>query len=65
MGETSKVQIICEAAWLAVTSIVLVITFLVNGLSSNEIFGFKNGTAEVSDIFETQVESACIKIIRL
>ena len=56
MGEISKTQIICEAVWLTVTSVVLVITFLINGLSSNEIFGFKNATGEVSDIFETQVK---------
>ena len=55
MGEPSKLQVICDTAWLAVASVVLVATFVVNGLSAEGGFGFKNTTGAVSDIYETQV----------
>ena len=44
---------------LVATTIVLLVTFIINGLSgSGDGYGFKNGTGEVSDIYYTQITPA-------
>lgn len=55
--QPSKLQIICDTLWLAVTSAVLLAVFIINGLANNPEFGFKNSTEDVSDMFFTQVGS--------
>ena len=55
--QPSKLQLICDAVWLAVTTAVLLVVFITSGLSSRDStrFGFKNNTGDVSDMFFTQV----------
>jgi anti-sigma factor RsiW len=53
--QPSKLQLVCDAVWLAVTTVILLVSFITSGLSSRTEFGFKNTTGDVSDIFFTQV----------
>ena len=55
----SKLQLVCDAVWLALTSVVLLVVFITSGLSNDTAYGFKNTTGDVSDIFFTQV-STCL-----
>ena len=55
--QPSKLQLICDTVWLAVTSVVLLVVFITSGLSNDTRFGFKNTTGDVSDIFFTQVSA--------
>lgn len=54
-AQPSKLQLICDAVWLAVTTVVLLVVFITSALASDTRFGFKNTTGDVSDIFFTQV----------
>ena len=54
-AQPSKLQLICDTVWLAVTTVFLLVVFITSGLSSRTEFGFKNTTGDVSDIFFTQV----------
>ena len=47
-----------EIACLTVTTIVLLVVFITNGLSTGNFGGFANGTAEVSDMFYLQITPA-------
>lgn len=53
--QPSKLQLICDTVWLAVTTVFLVVVFITSGLSNDTRFGFQNTTGDVSDIFSTQV----------
>lgn len=53
--QPSKLQLICDAIWLPVTTIFLLVVFITSGLSNDTRFGFQNSTGDVSDIFFTQV----------
>lgn len=53
--QPSKLQLICDTVWLAVTSVFLLVVFITSGLSNDTRFGFQNTTGDVSDIFFTQV----------
>lgn len=65
-SQPSKLQIVCDTVWLAVTSVVLLAVFITNGLSNDPAFGFKNSTGDVSDIFFTQVRfKSTIKLVIL
>ena len=54
-AKPSKLQIICDTVWLSVATAVLLVVFITSALASDTRFGFKNSTADVSDIFFTQV----------
>ena len=47
-----------EIACLTVTTIVLLVVFITNGLSTGTFGGFANGTGEVSDMFYLQITPA-------
>ena len=56
----SKLQLICDTVWLAITTVVLLVVFITSGLAGSADYGFRNTTADVSDIYFTQVSLGVI-----
>ena len=51
----SILQIVCDAVWLTVTTVVLIGVYVVSFLANDTNYGFWNSTGEISDQYYTQV----------